>query len=67
MYFHIVEVASDMISIWVVEFWVLIHVEPDGERGDERDNGVCEEDEDCLARALGARLSWGGRQAKAQA
>lgn len=67
MYFHIVEVASDMISTWVVEFWVLIHVEPDGERGDERDNGVCEEAEYCLARALAARWSWGGRQAKAQA
>lgn len=34
MYFHIVEVASDMISIWGVEFWLLIHVAPDGERGE---------------------------------
>ena len=65
--FYIVEVDSDVIPIWVVEFWVLTRVELNREqRGDEGDGGVGEEAEVLAGEGVGRRGGVGKDEAEAE-
>ncbi|KAL6272368.1 hypothetical protein ACE6H2_023060 [Prunus campanulata] len=58
----VVEVDADVVSIWVVELWVLPSIKLDGKQSsDDGDGGISKEAEVLAGEGVGGRGSWSGQ------